>query len=633
MPHLPCKKCGSCLPLVKGSAIQCPYCGSKTFYKESVYSFKYYISEILNLTIIKQKKKIDDRELERRKLLIKSYFHKINTKFYDYRHLVITKLDEINLDLVKLLNLIREAGNFDIIIEEFLLNHLPEGNGKIKFQEIRDLSYLINKSLLGLYYSYLAKEITQIKHCCKFYHYAERNYQNIVDYCNITKFENNASSLCKKKEIYSILVKFVSILRNILNKNPSYYSEKLEDLLVRLGRFKEGDIQAYNLYTQIDHIYQLERDTSVLLEKVRIDNPFSITEPVNENLIHNMEEDINKLNHVRNWIKDISDKFYIYQKNLLKLHSGRLVKYLESYREEFLSYKNKNAEKIDDLLGTMVNKALDTYNSEIIEALDILSYFMQKNIYNKEVIERFEIEHDDFIKMEELLKNFINNLFKKPLLRNIESEYYKKLISLISGKRTEFDKYILKYVDRLLKNFEEIRNKKVLSLEEQRNQFRLEIKPNLQKLINLSFTLNEENLPYPLFIDISFENKKLKVDYPEIVTLTIENPNLTDIKDIKIYFFMPDSFQSKLKFTNIKRLKANETRKIKTRIIPRERGTFLTMVMMEYQHTNKTFWMPSIKFELEVEDIKRYAYHPINKASYEYVLEANHRLKFIRSFI
>ncbi|MFX1311556.1 MAG: hypothetical protein ACFFHD_02950 [Promethearchaeota archaeon] len=633
MPHLPCKKCGSCLPLVKGVRIQCPYCGSKTFYMESVYVFKFYILKILHLKSIKQKKKIADKELNRRKILIRSYFHNLYTNINEYRHLVITKLDEINIDMEKLFNLIREVGNFEIIVDQFLLNYLPEGNEKIKFQEIRDFSYIFNKSLLGLYYSYLAKEFKLIEHCYKLYNYAEKNYQNIVDYCNISLFEDNNSHISKKKEIYSIVVKFVSILRNILNKNPMYYSKELKSLLERLGKFKEKNIQLYNLYAQIDQIYQLERDTTNLLETVRIDNPFSLTETVNENLIQNMEDDLNKFNYVRNWIKEISNKFNQFQKNLLKLHSGRLIKYLESYREEFLKYKNKNIEKIDDLLGTMVNKAFDTYNSEIIEALDILSYFMQKNIYNEEVIERFEIKHDDFIQIENMLTKFINNLFKKPILRNVESEYYKKLISLMSGKRTEFDNYILKYINCLLKKFEEIRNKKILSLEQQRAQFVLEIKPNLQKLLNLSFTLNEKNLPYPLFIDICWENKKLKVDYPENVILTIENPNLIDIKDIKIYFFLPDSFQTKLKFTNIKRLKANETRKIKTRIIPREQGTFLSMVMMEYQHTNKTFWMPSIKFELEVDNIKKYAYYPMNKANYKYLFEANQRLKFIRSFI
>ena len=600
---------------------------------ESIYSFKYYISEILNLTSIKQEKNLNEIELKRRKLQIQTYFHQIYSRFNDYRHVIITKLDEINIDIVKLFNLIRTTGNFEIIIEEFLLQYLKGCNGKKKFQEIRDLCYIINKSLLGLYYSYLAKEVKNIKLCSKFYQCAERNFQNIVDFCNITKFENNGSFIYKKKELYSILVKFVSILRNILNKNPRYYSGKLEDLLEQLEKFKEKDIQTYNLYTQIQHIYQLERDTSVLLEQVRIDNPFSSTETFNENLIDNLEENITKLNHVRNWIKDISDKYQKYQANLLKLHSGRLIKYLEAYREEFINYKNKNASKFDDLLGEMFNKALEAYNSEIIEVLDVLSYFMEKNIYNEEVIERFEIEHDDLIKMDESLKSFINNLFRKPLLKNIESEYYKKLISLISGNHTEFDKYILKYINHLLKDFEEIRNKKVLSLEEQRNQFSLEIKPNLRKLINLSFTLSEKILPYPLFIDIKIQNKRLKVNNPEIITLTIENPNLTDIRDIKIYFFMPEPFQSKLKFTSIKKLKANETRSIKTRIIPKEPGTFLSMVMMEYQHTNKTFWMPSIKFELEVEEFKRHAYYPINKAIYQYVLEANQRLQFIRSFI
>ncbi len=77
-----------------------------------------------------------------------------------------------------------------------------------------------------------------------------------------------------------------------------------------------------------------------------------------------------------------------------------------------------------------------------------------------------------------------------------------------------------------------------------------------------------------------------------------------------IYFFIPESFQNKLGFTSIKKLKANETRKIKTRIYPKQSGTFLSMVMIEYQHFNKTFWMPSIKFKLEVKKTERIAYYP-----------------------
>jgi len=212
--------------------------------------------------------------------------------------------------------------------------------------------------------------------------------------------------------------------------------------------------------------------------------------------------------------------------------------------------------------------------------------------------------------MDEVLKSFTENLFKIPLLRNLESEYYKELISLISGKHSVFDKYILKCIIRMLKDFEDLRNKNVLSLREQRKRFISEIKPNLQKLIDLSFTLNEEILPYPLFIDIEIQNQTLEVNNPEVVTLIIENPNSTDIKNIMIYFFIPESFQNKLGFTSIKKLKANETRKIKIRINPKQSGTFLSMVMIEYQHFNKTFWMPSIKFKLEVKPTERIVYFP-----------------------
>jgi len=169
----------------------------------------------------------------------------------------------------------------------------------------------------------------------------------------------------------------------------------------------------------------------------------------------------------------------------------------------------------------------------------------------------------------------------------------------------------------MLKDFEDMRSKNDLSLREQRKKFISEIKPNLQKLIDLSFTLNEEILPYPLFIDIEVQNHTLELNNPEVVTLVIENPNSTNMKNIMIYFFIPESFQNKLGFTSIKKLKANETRKIKIRINPKENGTFLSMVMIEYQHYNKTFWMPSIKFKLEVKETERYVYYPeINKNIY-----------------
>ncbi len=635
--YFPCKKCGCGLPIVKGSVSKCPYCGAKTLYMESLYSFKYYLNEILHLTSIKKEGNIKDSEIERRKSLIQSFFYKLNTDFNEYRHLIITKLDNINIDPIKLYYLIRSAGNFEIIVEEFLLTHLKEENIRKKYQEYRDLSYIFNKSLLGLYYSYLAKNSSYLENCTEYYQFAERNYKNIVDFCNITKLENNYSKICKKKEIYEIITEFAAILRGILNKNPKYYSEKFELLLNKLNKIETEGFQKYNLYSQIDSIYQLERDTSVLLEKVKIDNPFSSSYSVEENIIFNNEENLEKLNNVRNWIKDISEKYPIYQRDLLKLHSGKLINYLESYRTEFINYNNKNVEKFNSLLEEMVIKAFEVYNSEAVELMNTLSDFLQDDIFNKKVIEKFEIEYKDLINLDDILKKFIKDIFQKPLLRNFKSEYCKKLISLISVKHTEFDKYILKYVNRIFQNFEEIRSKKIVSLEEQKNQFSLELKPNLQKLLNLSFNLNEKVLSYPLFLDIKVENKKLKLNHPEIISLIIENPNLTDIKDIKIYFFMPNSFKSKLKFTSIKRLKANERRKIKTKIIPKAPGTSLFMVMAEYQHTNKTFWMPSIKLEFEVEraeELVKYNYYQVpNSSLFQREIEINRVYKFMSNFI
>ncbi|MHA1885593.1 MAG: hypothetical protein ACW96S_11105 [Promethearchaeota archaeon] len=634
MSHLPCKKCGNSLPIVKGALVQCPYCGAKNFYMESFYTFKYFMSDILKLSSFKNGKKTNSKEIERRKILLKDYFNNISAGFNEYRHLIITKLDKIDIDPIKLFYLIRASGNFEIIIDKFLLPYLTEEKADRQYFKLRDLSYIINKSLLGLYYSYLAKIISHSDKCFKLYKYANKNYQNVVDYCNIIELESNGIEISKKREIFSILADFSTILGNILYENPTHFSAKLEELLKKLRKVKIKGIQIYNLYNQVEHIYELERNTSILLENIRADDPFSLADPIIKQKFSTSKEDLDKLNRIRDWINDVSNKYQNYQKSLLKLHSGRIMKYLGSYREEFFNYKNKTAKKFDDLLGNMINKALEDYNSETLEALNTVSNLMHKNIYNTNLIETLKIGHDELIEMDELLKKFADNLFKKPLLRNLESEYYKKLLSLISGKHSEFDKYILKSIHRILNNFEEFRKNEVVSIRDQRKQFVSEIKPNLQKLIDLSFTLNEEILPYPLFIDIEIQNQKLRLNNPEIITFTIENPNSIDIKNIKIYFFVPESFHNKQNFTAIKKLKAYERRKIKARIIPKQKGTFPSVVMIEYQHFNKTFWMPSIKFKLVVEKTRKHIpLHVISREVYQSELQNARILNVLRGLV
>ncbi|MFX1379177.1 MAG: hypothetical protein ACFFA4_08775 [Promethearchaeota archaeon] len=634
MRYLPCKKCGSGLAIVKGSVAQCPYCGAKTLYMESIYSFKYYLAEILHLTLFKTEKMVKTSELERIKSLIETFFYNLKSDFDEYRHLIITKLDNINIDPLKLFHSIRLAGNFEIIVEEFIIPFMKDNAEKTKYEDFRDFSFIINKSLIALYYSYLAKNSLSVENCEKYYKLAEKNYQNIVDFCNISNLGTKDRNIYKERDFYSILSEFTAILRGILNSNPKFYSDKLEDLLDRLIKIKVDDFRKYNLYDQIENIYQLERETSVVLEKVKIDCPLLSTDNVEENLIFNNEENMEKLNSVRNWIESVSERYQRYQRSLLKLHSGKLVKYLESYRTEFINYKNKNVQKFNYLLETMILKAFEVYDSEVGELLNSISDILQDDKLNENIIEKFEIEYNYLIQLDELLKNFIKDILEKPLLRDLEPEYYKKLISLMSNKHSEFDNYILKYINYMFQQFEEVRSKKFLTLEEQKSKFSLNLKPNLKKLIDLSFNLDQKVIPYPLFIDLKVQNKKLKLDHPEIITVTIENPNLGEIKDIKIYFFMSDSFESKLEYTSIKRLKSCELTKIKTKIVPKKIGNFLFMVMIEYQHINKTFWMPSIKLELEVEmddELAKYNAYQLSKSGFlQNDIEINRIFKFMR---
>ncbi|MFX1371583.1 MAG: hypothetical protein ACFFCE_06950 [Promethearchaeota archaeon] len=625
------------MPLVKGSDAKCPYCGAKSSYMESKLSLKYYLNEILHIESIKKKKIIKDSEIERRKALINSFFSKLKSDFNEYRHLILTKLDKISIDPIKLYILIRSSGNFEIIIEKYLLTYLRDEVIRKKYREFRDIVYIINKSSLGLYFSYLARNSSCFEISFKYYQFVEKNYRNIVDFYNITQFENDNPKVNEKRVLYEILTEFAIILRGILNKNPKYYSKKLEDLLFKLNRIKAKGFHKYILYSQIESIYKLEHNTSVLLEKVKLSNPFLFTYFFEENFIYNTEENLKKINSVRNWIKNLSDNYRLFQANLLKLHSGRLINYLESYNTEFANYEYFYIKKFNRLLEEMIMRAFEVYNSEAVEIIKFAGDLLYEDIFNEEIIKKFEIKYNYLINLDESLKKFITNIFQKPLLRKFTSEYYKKLTSLISVKHSEFDQHILKFINRIFQYFEDFRSKNILSLEEQKYQFKNKIQPTLQKLLNLSFNLNESILSYPLFIDIKVQNKTLKQNNPETINLIIENPNLTAIKDIKIYFFMPTSFQSKLKSTSIKRLRVNERRKIKIKITPRDYGTSFFMVMAEYQHTNKTFWMPSIRLKFKVERVeqivKHYYYRYPNSGFFQNEIDFYRINRFVKNYV
>ena len=129
-------------------------------------------------------------------------------------------------------------------------------------QEITVQSYIFNKSLLGLYFSSIAREKFQLEDCSKYYEFSERNYRSITEYCDKIKLEIPSFDTNINKSLYSVIEKFTIILRNILNENPTYSSEKLEDLLGELDKIKEKNVQTLSLYSQIEQIYHLGRDAS-----------------------------------------------------------------------------------------------------------------------------------------------------------------------------------------------------------------------------------------------------------------------------------------------------------------------------------------------------------------------------------
>jgi hypothetical protein len=323
------------------------------------------------------------------------------------------------------------------------------------------------------------------------------------------------------------------------------------------------------------------------------------------NLVYQSEEVLEKIDRIKAWIDDSTERYQSIQRKLLRLHSGQFIEYLKTYRQEFNTRRNNNIEKLDELIDKTISRAMGDYNMETIEILDILSDYVEKSDASVEsIIQRFKIEHEDLVKFDETLKNFVISLFKKPFRQDLESEYYRELISLISGKHSEFDRYILKYINSQLRQFEESRNEENLSIEEQRNKFVGDLRPRVMRLIDASFTLDESLVPYPLFLELIILSRHLTVGEPEKITLLLENPSSTDFENVNVTFFAPNSFKSRLRFAQMKRIKANDGVKVETEVVPTEKGVYHFMAMVEYttKSTNEMFWMPSIKIELEVED-------------------------------
>lgn len=605
--HLPCVKCGSSISIVEGSLVQCFNCGTKNVHSESLNLLNDYLLEIMNKRVSDLlHQEIDNEETENRKRLVEGTFHDYNSQYFDNKYLIVTKLDELNKNPIEVLNFAKDLGCLHVVVDEFLLPHLKESVSKDIFIEIRSLSKIYNETLLGLYFSLLSKDKYKLEDCSKFYQFAQRNYENVVEFCDSIKLSNPSFNITKIKVLSSVLARFSNLLRNILTENPTYSTQKFEELFKELDKIKQKDMQVLNLWSQIENVYTLGRDTSLILEELRLKDPFSRIS-TEENLMYSMEENLEKLDSIRDWINQISDKYKSYQSQLLKLHSGQFIEYLQTYRTEFTNRRERSIEQFDELLERIITKATIDYNLETIEALDILSNYVRKEEIDQSpeiLIQRFEIDHDDLVKLDDNLKLFVTECFKKSFVKNLEAEHYSELVQMISEKHSEFDRYILKYITHLLREFEEKRNEKILSLEEQRNLFIVELKPNVKRLIDASFTLKEEMVPYPLFIAIIMLSRQLAVNHPEKISVLIENPNLVDIKNINVSFFMPNSFQSSLRYAQLKKIKSQDGRKIETEITPTEKGIFHFMVMIEYQTTGikETFWMPSIKIELEVEE-------------------------------
>jgi hypothetical protein len=107
----------------------------------------------------------------------------------------------------------------------------------------------------------------------------------------------------------------------------------------------------------------------------------------------------------------------------------------------------------------------------------------------------------------------------------------------------------------LIDKFIEERDEKGYTIEEQRDKFNLEFRPLLDNLIRESFTITEDQIPYPIFIELVMLTTQLEVDKEYKVFFIIENPAKLSIDDVNVSFFVPNTFKIRTRQYKIGKMK------------------------------------------------------------------------------
>ncbi len=535
--------------------------------------------------------------LYERMLEVDKKFNALLTDSRKIDYIITTRLDEVEFD-VKIDDLRKDLGVLSVIIENLLLSWLESEIQVQQYSEMMALLKIRNVQLNGLCFSLQAVQKYEIEEVESMYYRTQKSFDQAEQY-SIKFSEKLNTEFSVEKSLSEAAKKFASLQQEFLRNNPGYFADELEKLEFVLKDLT--DARAITLKKQVIRFYNLGTSMMFILEEMRKKHKFEALEIQYERIPFYTQEIKEDFSIAKHWLKDIEDKFRNYQKNLMSVHCGQVPTYLESFRTEFQRRHSQAKEDYDQKISQYVSTTLSDFAIEIDDDFEIVDLLVEEDAYQPDqVVERFDTIKFNMQALGDTIKNFLFNLLDESFEPDLRATHTKDIVQGLSERHAVFDKKIYNFIDHFIERFVNERNKKQMQIEQQKQLFNRGYLPYIKELVDTSYTIDFEEIPTPLFMEILTLSTKLELESENRVVLLIENSSSMPLKNVGITFFVPNTFMIKRRIVKVGKLKPFEKKNVDTEFVPTEEGKFKIMAMVNYNHANDSFWMPSIQIPIVV---------------------------------
>jgi hypothetical protein len=559
-----------------------------------------YVMEILEMVSCPEEieSRIELAAVTARMRKIDALFNEILSLSRQLDYIIVSKLDDIEFE-VDLSKLRRNIGKLGIVMEFLLIPHLDNSLQQKQYWEMRYLCKIRNIQLTALIMTIQARKEFRIELARDLYFNARKNYVRAQEFAQDVVKNQNLPDFEEERILSQAAERMCTLFENFLTANPAYFADELEQVEALLLNF--NDSRALMLKKQIMKFYNLGTEIMFILEELRNQKPLEVMQAREERVLYYTGEIRDTIKTAKNWINSFESKYSATQKQLLALHCGQMMPYLEDYRKEFQTRVEDAIHRFNDLLSQYVAATTSDYALETAELFELLDAFMDNEEFViPDLVAKFEHYYHELLILNETVRQFLLDILGQALKESLMELHSLDMVTAVSEKNALFDKKVLRFINLMVERFIDLRNHKLLPLEQQRSIFNIEYRPAIEKVIQKTFTLSIQDVPFPIFLEFILLEKALDVDHEYRAILLLENPSPITLQQVGVTFFVPNSFNIQTRIINIGKMRPNEKLRVDTIFVPTQEGRFYLMAMVQYEHVKESFWMPSVKIPIVV---------------------------------